>query len=77
MTTVDELLSRHGLTRDTARAFIDAIVRKNVTQTADEIDVSRDTIHRYKRAFQEMRAEERAFLIAALFDERWRELVRE
>jgi len=75
MTTVDELLDQYGLTRDTATAYIDAINRLNQTETADELQVSRDTINRYKNTFQEMSAEERAFVIATLFDERHRALL--
>lgn len=75
MTDVDDLLSQYGLTRDTATAYIDAITRMNQTETADELQVSRDTINRYKNTFQEMSAEERALLIAILFDERHRELM--
>lgn len=77
MTDVDDLLARHGLTRDTAAAYIDAIVRMNQTEAADDIELSRPTINRYKNEFDDMTAEERAFLIATLFDERWRELVGE
>lgn len=63
---VDQILEKHGLARDTAQQYIDAITRLNQTQAAEEIDVSRDTIHRYKRAFQEMTPIERAQLIASL-----------
>lgn len=77
VTAVDELLSSYGLTRDNAVAYINAIVRSNQSETAAEIGVSRPTINRYKNAFREMHEEERAFLIASLFDERWRELLRE
>lgn len=75
MTKVDELLSKYSLTREDARAYIDAIVRLNQSQTADEIDVHRKTVENYKNRFAEMNEEERTFLIASLFDERWRELV--
>jgi len=76
MTTVNDLLDQYGLTRDTATAYIDAITRLNQTETADELDVSRDTIHRYKNEFADMTGKERAFLIVTLFDEYWREAVR-
>lgn len=36
---------------------------------------ARKTVENYVKAFAEMSEEERAFLIASLFDERWRELV--
>jgi len=77
VTTVDELLDRHGLTRENAAAYIDAIVRCNQTEAAAETDLTRQTVNRYKKAFAGMDAEERAFLIATLFDERWRETVRD
>lgn len=75
MTTVDELLSEYSLTRENATAYIDAIVRLNQTAAADDIDVHRKTVDNYKNRFAEMSEAERAFLIASLFDERWRELV--
>lgn len=76
MSDIDRILSSYGLTRPNATAYIDAVIRMNMSQAAEEIGVSTDTVHRYKRAFAEMTAEERALLITALFDERWRELVR-
>ena len=77
MTAVDDLLDKYSLTRDNAAAYIDAIVRLNQTETAEETGLTRQTVNRYKKAFAAMDAEERAFLIASLFDERWRELVSE
>ena len=77
MTTVDDLLSSYSLTRESATAYVDAIIRMNQTECAEEIGVTRPTVNRFKKAFGEMSAEERAFLMASLFDERWRELVRE
>jgi len=77
MTTVDDLLDEYSLTRDNAAAYIDAIVRMNQTETADETGLTRQTVNRYKKAFAAMDAEERAFLIASLFDERWREQIHE
>lgn len=63
------------MTRDNAVAYIDAIVRKNQTETAEETGLTRQTVNRYKKAFAAMDAEERAYLIVSLFDERWRGLV--
>lgn len=76
MTEIDNILSKYGLTRANAAAYIDAVIRMNMSQAAEEIGVSTDTVHRYKRAFAKMTEEERALLITSLFDERWRELVR-
>lgn len=63
---LDQILEKYGLTRATTTEYIDAITRMNQTQTADELDVSRDTINRYKNAFAEMSQRERTFLIASL-----------
>lgn len=64
---VDEILSKYGLTRDTAQQYIDGVVRLNRSQTADELNMSNDTVHRYKRAFNQMSQRERTILIAQLF----------
>lgn len=69
MTRVDDLLEKYSLTRDNAAAYIDVIVRMNQTETAEETGLTRQTVNRYKNTFDEMVAEERAFLIATLFDE--------
>jgi DNA-binding XRE family transcriptional regulator len=63
---VDKLLKKYSLTRDTATQYIDAITRKNQTQTAEELGVSRDTVNRYKNAFREMTRIERSLIIATL-----------
>lgn len=76
MGELDRILSKHGLTRANTVNYIDAVIRMNMSRASAEIGVSTDTVHRYKRAFANMTAEERAFLITTLFDERWRELVR-
>jgi len=62
----EDVLSKYSLTRETAAQYIDAATRLNASETAGELDVSRDTIHRYKRAFAEMSAQERLLLISAL-----------
>lgn len=64
------VLEEYGLNRDTTTQYIDAITRSNQTQTAEELDVSRDTINRYKNAFQEMTGEERLLLISTLTQEK-------
>jgi len=38
----------------------------NQTQTADKLDVSRDTVNRYKNAFDRMTPQERSQLIIQL-----------
>lgn len=63
---LDQILEKYGLTRATTTEYIDAITRMNQTQTADELDVSRDTINRYKNAFSEMSQRERTLLITSL-----------
>lgn len=69
----DQILSKYSLTRENAAAYIDTITRKNQSQTAEEIGVSRDTISRYKREFSEMTDEERAQVIASLIQEKFLE----
>lgn len=73
MTEVDELLSKYSLTRDNTEAYIDSIVRMNQTQTAQEVDVSRDTINRYKKAFNKMSPIERSLIIATVTQEKYLE----
>lgn len=63
---VQTLLEKYGLSRETTARYIEAITRFNQSDTAEEIGVSRDTVNRYKRAFKQMAASERTFLIAAL-----------
>ena len=60
------ILEEYGLTRETTSKYIDAITRSNQTQTAEELEVSRDTINRYKNAFAEMSQRERTLLITSL-----------
>jgi DNA-binding XRE family transcriptional regulator len=64
------VLEEYGLSRETAAKYVDAITRSNQTQTADELDVSRDTINRYKNAFRKMNAQERLLLISTLTQEK-------
>jgi DNA-binding XRE family transcriptional regulator len=64
------VLEEYGLSRETAANYVDAITRSNQTQTAEELDVSRDTINRYKNAFSEMNAQERLLLISTLTQEK-------
>ena len=66
MTSVDNILTKYSLTRDTAAKYVDAITQMNQTETAEALDVSRDTINRYKNVFRDMNKQERALLIASL-----------
>lgn len=66
---VDQVLEKYGLSRDTTTAYIDAISRMNQTQTAEELDVSRKTINRYKHAFRKMTRIERSLIISTLTQE--------
>jgi polyhydroxyalkanoate synthesis regulator phasin len=66
---VDDILNRYNLTRETARQYIDTIVRFNQSQAADEADVSRRTFNNYQRALREMTDTERAALVSALAHE--------
>jgi len=67
---LNQILEKYGLTRATTTEYIDAITRMNQTQTADELNVSRDTINRYKNAFAEMSQRERTLLITSLVQDR-------
>ena len=66
---VDEILDQYNLTRETAARYIEAIVQMNQSQTAEEIDVSRPTINRYKNVFNEMSSQERLIVISTLAQE--------
>jgi DNA-binding CsgD family transcriptional regulator len=70
MTTTVEILYKYGLTRETVTQYIDAITRSNQTQAAEELNVSRDTINRYKKQFSKMDAQERLHLISSLTQEK-------
>jgi DNA-binding XRE family transcriptional regulator len=66
MEGIEQVLKKYSLSRETAQKYIDGITRLNQTQTAEEIGVSRDTINRYKKAFQKMTPLERSLLISTL-----------
>lgn len=66
---VDTILEKYSLTRETTTRYVDAITRMNQSQAADEIGVSRDTVHRHKRVFAEMTPVERALVISSLTQE--------
>ena len=70
MMDTQTILEEHGLTRENAVKYVDAITQMNQTQTAEELGVSRDTVHRYKNAFQKMNPQERLLLISSLTQER-------
>ncbi len=61
-----DVLSKYSLTEEVAAEYVHSITYRNQTETAEELDVSRDTINRYKNQFAEMTAEERLLLISAL-----------
>jgi hypothetical protein len=67
---VDEILTKHNLERSKATQYINAITYLNQTQTAEQLDVSRQTINRYKNAFKNMDAQERLLLISSLTQEK-------
>jgi len=70
MRSTEQILSEYSMTRETAANYVDAITRSNQTQTAEELDVSRDTVNRYKNAFAEMNPQERVLLISTLTQEK-------
>jgi len=67
---VDDLLDKHNLDRDTATRYIDAITHMNQSETATEVEVSRQTINRYKNTFAQMKPQERSLIIASLTQEK-------
>lgn len=67
---VEQILEKHGLSRELATRYIDAITRMNQSEAAEELDVTRQTISRYKNEFQEMKQHERLQLIASLTTEK-------
>ena len=75
MPNVDDILESYGLTRATAIDYIRFIVGCNQTEAARRIDVSRDTINRYKKAFNKMTETERTFLIYTLMEDHYTEIL--
>jgi len=66
---LDDVLSKYSLTPETAARYVDIITHKNQTDTAEEIGVSRDTVNRYKKAFDRMKTHERLLVISTLAQE--------
>jgi len=67
---LNTILEKYGLSKDTAKEYIDTITYLNQTETAEEIRVSRDTVNRYKNAFAKMKPQERSLIIASLAQEK-------
>lgn len=70
MSLVEDLLQKYSLNRSTAEKYVDATVRLNQVETAEEIGVSREWVRQYKNKFEEMKSMERAVLISELMKER-------
>lgn len=68
--SVDQVLRDHGLTRENAKQFVLLSPAFNRKALADEMEISEDTAHRYRRAFREMDVADRARVVAALAAER-------
>lgn len=51
---------------ETGRLYLDAIIRMNQTDAAQEMEMSKDTVNRYKHKFREMTPKERNLKIAQL-----------
>lgn len=60
-----DVLAKYSLSKEVAAGYVHLITYQNQTETAEELDVSRDTVNRYKNSFAEMSAEERLLLISA------------
>lgn len=74
---VDDLLSEYGMERGLAQDYIEHTLFLNQTKTAEAMDVSRQTVQRYKNIFGEMSRGERIYLLAQLGEESLMELVHE
>ena len=71
---VDQIIKEHGLTRENAKQFVLLSPAFNRKALADEMEISEDTAHRYRRAFREMDVADRARVVAALAAEMRNEL---
>lgn len=66
MSRLSEILERYSLKQETAAAVVDAVVRFNRSNAAEEIGVSRETVYRYQKAFRDMTECERRYVLDAL-----------
>lgn len=66
---MDDLLSEYALDQDIAIAYIDAAIRRGQDEVADEVQLPQQTVERCRDAFASMAVDERALLIASLFDD--------
>lgn len=73
--SVDQILRDHGLTRENAKQYIYLAPAYNRQDIAEDIELSQETVHRYKREFQEMDAVNRSRVISELGTELFNELV--
>lgn len=64
--SVDQVLRDHGLTRENAKLFVLYSPAYNRKELAEEMAISVDTAHRYRRAFREMNIVDRARVVAVL-----------
>lgn len=74
---VGQILSKYGLDRGLAQAYIEKAVYLNQTDTAEAMGVSRQTVRNYKEKFEEMNRGERVYLIAQFGEECLMDLVHE
>lgn len=72
--SVDQILRDHGLTRENAKQYICRSPAYNRQDIAEDMELSQETVHRYKREFQEMDAVTRSRIIGELGTELHREL---
>jgi len=75
MTTVFErILNKHGMTEDTALKYMDGVVRRNNVETAEIMDMSDETVKRYKNKFDRMSETERWIVLGELSQRKRRDL---
>lgn len=70
-----ESVREYGLTPENAAKFVLLSPAYNRKELAEEMEISVDTAHRYRRAFQEMDIMERASIIGALAIDKYDEIV--
>jgi hypothetical protein len=73
-TAFERILNKHGMTKETALKYVDGVVRRNNVETAEIMDMSDETVKRYKDKFDRMSETERWIVIAELSQRKRRDL---
>jgi hypothetical protein len=75
MTSVNQVLRDHGLTRENAKQFVALSPLYNKKDLGEQIGLSEFSVHRYKQAFWDMKPETRYRVMAELLDEKYNDIV--